>query len=115
MKFTLTMNMPSIKSFLVHQLTVEINVKSCSEFCEMMNEDEFIIGKFLYRRPLVSGGFVFEERGDIIINTAHIGKVQEYYELTKDYENDESYGNSEPSYYNPAGERGPVRKRRNNF
>ena len=115
MKFVITMNMPSIKSFLVHQLTVEIKANSCSEFCEMMNEDEFIVGKFLYRRPLVSGGFVFEDRGEIIINTAHIGKVQEYYELTKDYENDESYGNSEPSYHHPAGERGSVRKRRINL
>jgi hypothetical protein len=114
-KFIITMNMPSAKNYLIHQLTVEVKVDSCADFCEMMNDEEFILCRLLYRRTLVSGEIAFEDRGDVIINTAHIGKVQEYYELEKEYGHDESYGNFEPSYHNPAGERGPVRKRRVNF
>jgi hypothetical protein len=107
--------MPSAKNYLIHQLTVELNVNSCADFCEMMNDEEFILCRLLYRRTLISGELAFEDRGDLIINTAVIGKVQEYYELEKEYGHDESHGNSEPSHHNAAGERGAIRKRRVNL
>lgn len=115
MKFLITMNMPSAKNFLIHQLTVESDVNSCADFCRLMNREEFIICKLLYRRTLMTGELAFEDRGDLILNTAHIGKVQEYYDLEKEYGYDESHGYSQTGGPNFAGERVTIRKRGGNI
>lgn len=115
MKFLITMNMPSAKNFLIHQLTVESDVNSCADFCRLMNREEFIICKLLYRRTLMTGELAFEDRGDLILNTAHIGKVQEYYDLDKEYGYDESQGYSHSGNPHFAGERVTVRKRGGNI
>jgi hypothetical protein len=76
-----------------------------------MNREEFIICTLLYRRTLVTGELAFEDRGDLILNTAHIGKVQEYYDLDKEYAYDESHGHTQGSSQNYTGERTTIRKR----
>lgn len=110
MRFLITMNMPSANGFLVHQLTVDIDVRSCAELRDLMNIDEFISGRMFYRRRLVTGETGWEDRGDIILNTAHIGKVQEFFETEREI-NDESQGHSDSSGQRFAGERATVRKR----
>ena len=114
MRFLLTMNMPSANGFLVHQLTVEIPVSSCEHLKDAMNEDEFITGRLYYRRRALAGETAWEDRGDIVLNTAHIGKAQEFYEVERD-PNDESQGYFKPNNQHPSGEGATVRKRRGVF
>ena len=114
MRFLLTMNMPSANGFLVHQVTVEIPVNSCDELMRKMNHDEFIMGRMFYRRRLLTGENAWEDRGDIILNTAHIGKVQEFFEMERE-PNDEPHGYTEPSNPHYQGERVTIRKRRSMF
>lgn len=114
MRFLLTMNMPSGSGFLVHQLTVEIPVDSCEHLKDAMNEDEFITGRLYYRRRALTQETIWEDRGDIVLNTAHIGKAQEFFEMERDA-NDESQGYFKPSNLAPTGEGATVRKRRGVF
>ena len=114
MRFLLTMNMPSANGFLVHQLTVEVPVDSCEQLKEAMNMDEFVTGRLYYRRRTLTGETAWEDRGDIVLNTAHIGKAQEFFEVERDT-NDESQGYSKPSNNYLAGEGTTVRKRRGVF
>jgi len=114
MRFLLTMNMPSANGFLVHQLTVEIPVDSCDQLKDAMNMDEFITGRLYYRRRTPNNDTAWEDRGDIVLNTAHIGKAQEFFEMERDA-NDESQGHFKPSNNYPTGEGSTVRKRRGVF
>ncbi len=112
MKFLITMNMPSAQGYLVHQVTVEHFATSCTELCDVLNEDEFIIARQWYRR--VQGGeVVWVDRGDIVLNTAHIGKIQEWVEYERN--EDEAYGNPDERRYDPQGTRPPIRPRRGMF
>lgn len=101
MKFVITMNMPSSQGFLIHQIILEHKSESISEFCDLMNDETFIFGRQIYKRSDNDGNFVFVDRGDIILNTNHIGKVQEYYDGSVD---------------DPLGDRQrpPLRKRQHN-
>lgn len=101
MKFVITMNMPSSQGFLVHQIILEHKSESIADFCDLMNDETFIFGRQIYKRPDSDGNFIFVDRGDIILNTNHIGKVQEYYDGSVD---------------DPLGDRQrpPLRKRQNN-
>jgi hypothetical protein len=96
MKLLVTMNMPSASGYMVHQLTVDTECKTLKEFNELLNREEFVICRLYYRRPGYAGDTLWDDKGDIILNTAHFGKVQEYLERDQDYE---SFGNSD--------ERGP--------
>ena len=107
----MTMNMPSASSMLVHQITVELpEVKSCKELCELMNDQEFIIGRQYYKYRGFDNVNVWEDRGNVIVNTAHIGKIQEFYE-TEGYKHDESHRSHEPSRSHAEVKRGPIRPR----
>ena len=90
MRFLLTMNMPSAQGFLVHQLTIEHHSNSCEEFCDELQGNEFIMGRLLYRQKGVTGETIWSDRGDVILNTSHIGKAQEFLDIEKD-DYDESY------------------------
>ena len=114
MRFLITMNMPSAKGYLVHQLTLEHYAASCRDFCEVLNDAEFITARQWYRR-VQHGDVVWVDRGDIVINTAHIGKVQEFVEYDRENGNDETYGNPDERRYDPQGTRPPVRPRRGVF
>jgi hypothetical protein len=90
MRFLITMNMPSAQGFLVHQLTIEHQSQSCSEFCDELQGNEFIIGRLLYRQKTMTGETLWIDRGDVIINTSHVGKAQEFLDIEReDY--DEPY------------------------
>jgi hypothetical protein len=96
MKLLVTMNMPSAQEYLVHQMTVDTSCESLEEFLKLLNEEIFVQVRLYYKRKNHhTGDVIWEDRGDIILNTAHIGKVQVYLEMEKDQPNDESYRNSD--------------------
>lgn len=97
MKLLITMNMPSASGYMVHQITVETESRDLREFNSLINRQDFVFCRLYYRRPGYAGETIWDDKGDIILNTAHIGKVQEYLERDQDYE---PFGNSD--------ERGPV-------
>ena len=110
-KFLLTLNMPSAAGMLVHQVTIELgDIKSCDDLCELLNEQDFICATQWYKRQYNNGEVTWQNRGDVIINTAHIGKIQEFYE-NEDAKHDESHRNYEPSRSYAQVARGPVRPR----
>ena len=97
MRFLLTLNMPSAAGMLVHQVTIELEkADSCKAFCNLLNQQEFISGRQWYRYKSNDGEITWEDRGDVIINTSHIGKIQEFVEMG-DKKHDESYRGYEPS------------------
>lgn len=111
MKFLITMHMPSATGYLVHQVTVDHKSNSCAEFCEALSTEIFIICRQFYKRKTLTGEPVWEDRGDVILNTTHIGKVQEYIISEKEHTNDEPYGYIDNRRVSPSGTRGPVRPR----
>ena len=78
MKFLITLNMPSAQGYPVHQVICDHGVKSLEEFCISLQDNDFLISKQLYRQKTPEGEVVWEDRGRLIINTHHIGKVQEW-------------------------------------
>lgn len=110
MRFLITMNMPSAQGYLVHQVTIEHNAKSCLEFCEMLNNDVFIVGRQLYRKRSPNMESVWQDRGEIVLNTAHVGKVAEFVEFDRDDE-DEPHGNTDNRRQHTSGTRPPIRPR----
>lgn len=84
MRFLITMNMPSAKGYSVHQITVEHNAKTMKEFWNVLQDNEFIMPSLMYKIRNDDLTEHWEDRGLIIINTAHIGKVQELIEFRED-------------------------------
>jgi hypothetical protein len=73
MKFLITMNMPSRKGEMVHQVVCEYHSKNLSDFfVELLNNDFILVEEF-YRKP-ENGGFY--SVGMVILNTMHIGKIK---------------------------------------
>lgn len=100
MKFLLTMNMPSNNGFMVHQVIFEHHSNDLKDFLEILNNDIFIYGKQFYKRQNDDGESVFMDKGFMILNTAHVGKVQEYIDYGAEDEN-----------RHPSKQRPPVRSR----
>ena len=73
MRFLITLNMPSRKGELVHQVICDYPVSSIEELLEELNERDFIIAEEFYRKPDNAG---FYSVGLMILNTMHIGKVK---------------------------------------
>ena len=115
MKFLITMNMPSAQGYLVHQVTIEHHARSCRELCEMLNNDVFIMGRQLYRKRAPGMDAAWQDRGDIVLNTAHIGKVAEFVEFDKEEEDNESYGYTDNRRPYASGTRPPIRPRGTGF
>jgi hypothetical protein len=108
-KFLITMNMPSGQGYAVHQITVDHPSQNCEEFWRVLNDEIFILGRQFYRKKLGPVAEpVWEDRGEIIINTAHVGKVQEFIEYGKGYE-DEAYRSPENSRTHVERTRPPIR------
>lgn len=78
MRFLVTMNMPSAQGYSVHQVTVDHTAPSLNEFCDMLNDHEFVVVRLIYRMKGPNGESLLRDRGDMILNTSHIGKVQEF-------------------------------------
>jgi hypothetical protein len=105
------MNMPSARGELVHQMIVDHNSTSMEQFCSTMNRDEFIICRQWYKRKdPYTKEVSWEDRGNVILNTHHIGKVLEYIEFdNQENHDDESQGRTQFSRQYTAGPRGPIR------
>ena len=73
MRFLITLNMPSRKGELVHQVICEYPVSSIEELLEDLNERDFIIAEEFYRKPDNAG---FYRVGMMVLNTMHIGKIK---------------------------------------
>ena len=90
----MTLNMPAFEGRLVHQLTVDISeARSLKELCAIMNRDEFIVGRHWYRRKnMYTQESEWQDRGDVIVNTAHIGKVAEFIDMEEEFYDDSQKG-----------------------
>lgn len=84
MRFLITMNMASAKGYPVHQITVEHPAKNIPEFWSVLQDNEFIVANLMYKIRDDEFTDHWEDRGQIIINTAHVGKVQELIEYRDD-------------------------------
>ena len=73
MKFLITLNMPSRKGELVHQVVCDYKVKNIEEFFEIVSQSDFILVEEFYRKPDNAG---FYSVGMMILNTMHIGKIK---------------------------------------
>ena len=94
MKLLITMNMPSAKEYLVHQMTVETECETLDKFLKQLNDDIFVKVLLYYKRKdHITGDTIWEDRGDILLNTNHIGKVQVYLEYGKEQDYDEPHRN----------------------
>lgn len=78
MKFLITMNMSSMNGNPAHQITVEHESKSLQEFSKVLERDMFPIVTLWYRYKDDTGSRFWDEKGKIVLNSTHIGKVQEY-------------------------------------
>jgi hypothetical protein len=88
MRFLATLNMPGVNGTDTHQLTFDHPSNSQEELCALLNRQEFIIFRMFYRRQNMDGEIWFQDRGEIIINTSWIGKIQEYIDFDSDKEAD---------------------------
>jgi hypothetical protein len=73
MRFLITLNMPSRKGELVHQVICEYPASSIEELLEDLNERDFIIAEEFYRKSDNAG---FYSVGTVLLNTMHIGKIK---------------------------------------
>lgn len=73
MRFLITLNMPSRKGELVHQIVCKYPVETIDQFCDVINGSDFILVEEFYRKPDNAGFFSV---GKMVINTMHIGKVK---------------------------------------
>ncbi len=73
MRFLVTLNMPSRKGELVHQVVCEHPASSLAEFMDALQEADFVMVEEFYRKPESAGFFSV---GAMILNTMHIGKVK---------------------------------------
>lgn len=114
MRFLLTMNMPNVHNDLVHQMIIDHDSESLDAFCKTMNRDEFIVVRHWYKRKHPYTKEVqWEDRGDAVLNTHHIGKVAEYIDFDNQENNhDEPQGRTNFSRQHTTGPRGPIRQRR---
>lgn len=104
MKFLVTMNMSSSNGYPVHQVIFEHKALSVHELYNVLNDEIFIYGRQFYRHTTENGKTGFVDRGDIVLNTAHIGKIQEYMDFP-------DYNEQRP----PEKQRAPLRSRNNNY
>lgn len=79
MRLLFTLNMPSGSNNLVHQVIADYSVKSLDEIAKILSERDFIVVKQLYR---VKTKWI--DRGDIVLNTVHVGKVAQWLDNAED-------------------------------
>lgn len=77
MKFSFTINLPSKAGYAVQNVIGEVDgVKSVQELADMINGEQFIVVKEVYRNPEMGTHF---EVGTLILNTNMIGKIKPYH------------------------------------
>jgi hypothetical protein len=105
------MNMASAQGYAVHQITIDHEAASLEEFLTEVNDYPFIMGHQFYRIKQSDGEVTWKDRGKLIINSAHIGKVQEFIEFEpKENNYDEPYGHPESGNNNFRSTGSSVRK-----
>lgn len=80
MRFLFTMNMPSGGNDLVHQIVGEVDCKTIDELREMLIGSDFVKVLHMTYDRTSTGEKRWRARGDIVVNTFHIGKVAVYNE-----------------------------------
>jgi len=85
MRFMITMHMPSGRSdTLVHQIIADHPSETCREFCEVLCDEPFVtVRQWYYEDDRATGERIWIDRGDLILNSAHIGKVMQHYSPTQ--------------------------------
>jgi len=112
LRLLITMNMPSGSDRLVHQVIVESEADSLAEFRDYLCTADFIhVRQFYHRVDEQTGSSTWVDRGDLVLNTHHIGKVQEFVEM----DNDRSQNDFNQRSYNFERKRQPVRGGRGVF
>lgn len=106
MKFLFTMNMPSAQGYAVHQLTGDHPATSCREMNAALNSTDFLLVRQYYRRKNEDGTTFWDDRGDLIVNVQHIGKIQEFIERES---HDEAYNNTRDGSVHVERARKPLR------
>jgi hypothetical protein len=74
------MNMPSGSNDLVHQVIGEVPHRSIGELAAALHHQSFITIDYVSYERQKTGEKKWRSRGEMLLNTAHIGKVAEYYE-----------------------------------
>ena len=75
MRFTITMNMPSQKGNLVHQIIAEHPAASLEEFRAHLTSSDFITVEEFYRND---GSNDYTSKGSLVIQTLLCGKVKAF-------------------------------------
>jgi len=78
LRYVFTLNMPSFKNNLVQQIIGDYPVDTVEAMCDALNEDSFIVVRQFYHIIHRNGEHDWKYKGPMIINTQHIGKVQEF-------------------------------------
>lgn len=76
-RFLITMHMPPGSSeHLVHQIIGDHVAANLNEFADELNNNAFVVVRqFYYLNDRHTGERGWQDRGDLILNTEHIGKV----------------------------------------
>lgn len=82
-RFLITMHMPPANpNYLVHQVIADHPAENIEEFCDILNDSAFIVVREYYyvteKRGVGEKGW--QDRGEKILNTEHIGKVALYHD-----------------------------------
>lgn len=106
--------MPSSKGMLVHQVIGEYPADSCAQMCAALNKLDFITVRQFYKDGETQNGeIIWDDKGEIILNTSQVGKIQVYIEREQNH--DKSYRNTQHSRQNIERAPYPVRSGRTVF
>lgn len=86
-RFLITMHMPTGSSQnLVHQVIGDHPAQTLQEFCEVLNNDAFVVVRqYYFVSDRITKEKGWRDRGDLILNTNHIGKVAVYYDPSESH------------------------------
>lgn len=101
-RFLVTMHMPNGSSeYLVHQVTGDHPSENLEQFAEELNNNTFIlIHQYYWMDNQNTGEKGWRDRGPIIINTEHIGKVSLYVDNEVKVIEEERFRPRQPSFRN---------------
>ena len=78
MKFLLTMNMPSHRGGPIHQITCEHPARDVAEFCDALENNEFVLVEEFYRNTEAPLGVdPYYSVGFTALNHRFVGKIKE--------------------------------------
>lgn len=80
MKFLFFMNMASGSNELVHQVVADVPVASLNALHHVLHDKKFVSVSLMFYSRGTAGDKVWVSKGDMLINTALIGKVSIYKE-----------------------------------